>query len=192
VRPSLFPIHEADVPRNARAAMLLFLCAISFTGLGCHKRTVHAAPPIPTFQPPSDAAPPDQKPAPPPELSPTLKPPPPSLVVPPPNPTPVKPRPAPAEPPPTPKPDAPQISPQLTPEEQAEAERLTKKDIDTAENNLQVAYGKQLNATQHDLVEKVRGFLGQSREAIRASDWVRAKNLAQKARVLSVELVKSL
>jgi outer membrane biosynthesis protein TonB len=175
--------------------MLLFLCTISFAGAGCHKRTVQAAPPVSTPAPPTDTAPPpttEPKPTPPPETPPTPTPQPPSLVVPPPKPAPVKPHPAPVEPPPTPKPEPPQISPQLTPAEQAEAERLTKKDIDTAENNLQVAYGKLLNATQHDLVEKIRGFLGQSREAIRASDWVRAKNLAQKARVLSVELVNSL
>jgi hypothetical protein len=112
-------------------------------------------------------------------------------VVPPAKVDPPKSRPAPSEPV-APKPDAPQIAPQLTPAEQAAAEKQAKKDIDTAENNLQVAYGKQLNATQHDLVEKIRGFLGQSREALRTEDWTRAQSLAQKARVLSVELVNSL
>jgi hypothetical protein len=192
VKPNPIPIHDADISRNARAAILLFLSAISLADLGCHKRIVQAAPPTPIIQPPAETAQPDPKPVLPPDLSPTLKSPPASLVVPPPNPAPVRPHSTPVEPAPTPRPEAPQISPQLTPEELAEAERLTKKDIDTAENNLQVAYGKQLNTTQRDLVEKIRGFLGQSREAIRASDWVRAKNLAQKARVLSVELVKSL
>jgi outer membrane biosynthesis protein TonB len=196
VKPSPLPIRPAEFTRNARAAMLLLLCAISLVGLGCHKRTVQAAPPVSNPAPPSDTTPPpttEPKPTPPPETPPAPTPEPPTLVVPTPKPTPVKPHPTPVEPPPpTPKPDAPQISPQLTPAEQAEAERQTKKDIDTSENNLQVAYGKQLNATQHDLMEKIRGFLGQSREAIRASDWVRAKNLAQKARVLSVELLKSL
>jgi hypothetical protein len=57
---------------------------------------------------------------------------------------------------------------------------------------LQAAAGKKLNAAQKDLVEKINGFLGQAREAIVAGDWVRAKNLAEKARVLSDELVKSL
>ncbi len=61
-----------------------------------------------------------------------------------------------------------------------------------AEKNLQAAAGKQLNAAQKDLVEKINGFLGQAHEAIVAGDWVRAKNLAEKARVLSDELVKSL
>ncbi len=71
------------------------------------------------------------------------------------------------------------------------AERRTYEDINAAERNLQLAYGKQLNTAQHDLVEKIRGFLGQAREAIRAGDWVRARTLAQKAQVLSVELANS-
>lgn len=61
----------------------------------------------------------------------------------------------------------------------------------TAEKNLQAANGKSLNAAQKDLVEKIRGFLEQSHEAIVADDWVRAENLAEKARVLSLELAKS-
>jgi len=84
------------------------------------------------------------------------------------------------------------MSPQLSAEELATYQRLTNDDIDTAEKNLQRAFGRELSAAQHDLVEKIRGFLGQSREAIRESDWIRARNLAQKARVLSVDLVNSL
>lgn len=61
----------------------------------------------------------------------------------------------------------------------------------TAERNLQSASGKQLSAAQKDLVEKIRGFLNQSHEAIKSDDWVRAQSLAEKARVLSAELVKS-
>jgi len=41
-------------------------------------------------------------------------------------------------------------------------------------------------------VEKISGFLSQAHEAIIADDWVRAQNLAEKAGVLSSELVKSL
>ena len=60
-----------------------------------------------------------------------------------------------------------------------------------AEQNLQQASGKTLNAAQKDLTEKIRAFLAQAHEAILADDWVRAQNLAEKARVLSAELVKS-
>ncbi len=49
-----------------------------------------------------------------------------------------------------------------------------------------------MNASQNDLVAKIAGFLAQAHEAIRTGDWVRAQNLAQKAQVLSDELVKSL
>ena len=173
--------------RNRQTAIVLLFCAVTLGASGCKKRTVHAAPPVPAPAPPAEPAPatpapPEPKPEPQPEPAPA----PPPVVPPPAKPTPVKPRPDP------PKPAPPQISPGLSPEEQAAAERRTGEDINVAERNLQAAYGKQLSAAQHDLVEKIRGFLGQAREAIRASDWVRARNLAQKARVLSAELIQSL
>lgn len=96
-----------------------------------------------------------------------------------------------AKPKPEPEPQPPQIAPQLSPKAQAAAVRTTTDDIRVAERNLQTAYGRQLNASQSDLVEKVAGFLAQAHEAIRTGDWVRAQNLAQKAQVLSAELVKS-
>ena len=184
---------------GANCALVSLLCVLALTSSGCKKRTVHAAPPVVTTAPPAAepaatplaALPPtDTKPETPPETP--RAPEPSSPVATPPKPVPAKPRPTPPEPPPPAKPAPPQISPRLSPEEQAAAERHTNEDISTAERNLQVAYGKQLNSAQQDLVEKIRGFLGQAREAMRASDWVRARNLAQKAQVLSVELVKSL
>jgi hypothetical protein len=181
-----------DPTRKARAAFFLAACALCLATTGCHKQVAHASPPV--INPPTvpEVTPSDAKPVPPPSVPPpTTTSEPPTLVVPPARVEPPKSRPATPEPP-APKPDAPQIAPQLTPAEQAAAEKQARKDIDTAENNLQLAYGKQLNATQHDLVEKIRGFLGQSREALRAEDWTRAQNLAQKARVLSIELVNSL
>ena len=91
-----------------------------------------------------------------------------------------------------PRPTTPQLSPRMSPQEQAAAEKQTREDIGAAERNLRSALGRQLNPTQSDLVEKIRGFLRQAREAIRDSDWLRAKNLAQKAQVLSAELINSL
>lgn len=64
--------------------------------------------------------------------------------------------------------------------------------MSVAENNLQRSADKRLSAAQRDLVEKIQSFLSQSREASKAGDWARAQNLAQKARLLSVELVDSL
>jgi hypothetical protein len=90
-----------------------------------------------------------------------------------------------------PKPAAPLISPSLSASDLAAAKKTTTANITTAEKNLQQVNGKQLSASQKDLTEKIRGFLEQSHEAILADDWVRAQNLAEKARVLSTELVKS-
>jgi hypothetical protein len=114
-----------------------------------------------------------------------------------PPPVPAKRPPAPRRPPtetadPTPaKPAPPQISPQLSPRDLAATKKNTTTNITTAEQNLQLANGRQLSAAQNDLTEKIKGFLSQSHEAIMADDWVRAQNLAEKARVLSAELVKS-
>ena len=164
---------------------------------GCVKRRVQAAPPVivPTqAEEPVRAAPQlETMPSTPPESSP------PALVVPATKTPPARrgPRtepPANAQPePPLPAAAPPQISPRLSAQEQAEAERRTSEDISLAERNLLLAPdSKQLSVAQRDLVEKIRGFLAQAREAIRASDWVRARTLAQKARVLSIELVNSL
>jgi hypothetical protein len=87
---------------------------------------------------------------------------------------------------------APQISPQLSPTDQAAFERKTGEDISLAEKNLQQTNGKQLSAAQLDLTEKIRSFLSQSREASKDGEWARAQNLAQKARLLSAELINSL
>lgn len=176
---------------SRQTAILLLLCALALGVSGCKKRRVHAAPPVVVAPPPAEPAPqpapPDIKSEPPPDMPPATEPAAPAV---PPKPAPAKPRAAPEPAPPKPAP--PQLSPRLSSEEQAAAERRTNDDIRAAERNLQVAYGKQLNVAQNDLVEKIRGFLGQAHEATRASDWVRAQNLAQKARVLSVELVNSL
>jgi hypothetical protein len=89
-------------------------------------------------------------------------------------------------------PPALQISPQLSPGDQANFERSTNDDLSISDRNLQQASGRQLSAAQQDLVEKIRSFTGQARDAGKGGDWTRAQNLAQKARLLSVELVNSL
>ncbi len=90
-----------------------------------------------------------------------------------------------------PKPEPPRISPQYSPEEEARFRRQTTASIAKAERNLQRMNGRKLNATQSDMVEKIRGFLSQAQEAIQANDWFRAQNLASKAEVLSEELIRS-
>lgn len=83
------------------------------------------------------------------------------------------------------------MNPSLSPTEQAELERTTRDAIAQAERNLQSVSGRTLNAARADIAEKVRSFLAQAREAVRDEDWPRARNLAEKARVLSTELVNS-
>ncbi len=90
------------------------------------------------------------------------------------------------------RPPAPQISPQLSPDDAATYQRKTGDDISVAESNLQQTSGRQLNAAQTDLADKIRSFLAQSRDASKDGDWARAQNLAQKARLLSIELINSL
>jgi hypothetical protein len=180
-----------------RALILLFSLAVPGIA-GCQRNYVRNTPPSVATPPPSTvaAAQPPEILTPIPEPRPVaplqpLPPPPPDIPVP----TPPMPRPVvvPAAPQPArPKGEAPLISPQMTPADLAEAKRQTNGDIRVSEGNLQLAYGKTLDAAQRDLADKVRGFLEQAHDAINANDWVRARNLAQKARILSAELTKSL
>jgi hypothetical protein len=189
----------SGIPMNSRHrfvfAFLLGLAVIA--GAGCRRNIVRAEPPSVTLPPkveplpaPAPEPPPavaESTPAPVPEPGAT----PPAPVNVSPESEPARPRPAPAE---TPRPKAeppPQIAPQLSPRQQAEATRSTNDDIRVAERNLQQASGKQLKPSQKDLVDKIQGFLSQAQEAIRADDWVRAQNLAHKAQVLSIELNRS-
>lgn len=87
---------------------------------------------------------------------------------------------------------APQISPQISPTDQSMYAKRTADDIAAAESNLQQTSGKHLNAAQQDLADKIRSFVAQSRDASKGGDWDRAQNLAQKARLLSNELLHSL
>ena len=183
--------------RLTRYILVALLCLAASGLSGCRRNIVRAAPPSVTTPPNTEPFPQptvvNQQPAPasaePPELKSPAQPVPAVADQP-------RPR-APVEaeaaaPKPEPEPEPIQIAPQLSAKDQAAAVRITTDDIRIAERNLQVAYGRQLNASQSDLVGKIAGFLSQAHEAIRTGDWVRAQNLAQKAQVLSVELVKSL
>jgi len=180
-----------------RRAELLVLHAAALGVTGCaHKRIVSAAPPSVSSPPPVEA--PLSPPTIPPAAQPTAEPPP---AVPAPTPPaaatklPAAPRPRPPQPevaePAPPKPAPPQISPQLSAKDLAAAKNNTTSNITAAEKNLHQADGRQLNAAQKDLAGKISAFLGQAHEAILSDDWVRAQNLAEKASVLSAELVKS-
>lgn len=190
-------------------AAALFAAGLCLFGTSCAKKTVQAAAPAPaapapsaelerpmTIAPDTTATPPSEPVSPPPPVSADSSTPPPVPV--PKTKPPRPPKPSTSEPPTEPPadqpahPPAPQISPQLSAGDQAAYERRTSEDISAAEKNLQQAAGKQLSAAQHDLYEKIQSFLAQSRDASKAGDLARAQNLAQKARLLSVELVNSL
>jgi type IV secretory pathway VirB10-like protein len=178
--------------------LFALLCAAALGMAGCAtRRIVRAAPPSVSTPPPEETTP-TLTPTAPPPAEPTMEPTPvtaPPIPLPGPAvpPAPPRPRPAPAETaePAPPKPAPPQISPQLSARDLQSAKINTTSNITTAEKNLHMADGKQLTAAQKDLTEKIRGFLAQAHEAILTDDWVRALNLAEKARVLSDELVKS-
>jgi len=185
------------LPSVAFAGLLL---AAAFALGGCQRNIVKAAPP--SVSTPPESVPPPATPPPPAPTTPvpaSEPKPQPQPSTPPANanPAPVRPKPAPstgpAPPAPQePKPQAPEIAPELSPQQLSADEQRTTVDIQAAEKNLQLASGRQLNAAQEDLVEKVRGFLSQAHDAVREGDWVRASNLAHKAHILSDELVKSL
>ena len=193
-------------PSDARLTAALLACAFSFAAGGCAHKSVHAAAPaaaapVPAearpmnTAPDTDASPPAEAVATPPALPTSVAPPPAAVTIQPPKPAaprrPAEDQPADTESEQPAHPPAPQISPQLSPSDQATYQRKTGDDTATTEKNLRETSGKQLNAAQQDLVGKIRSFLSQSRDASKDGDWARAQNLAQKARLLSDELINS-
>lgn len=193
-------------PMNRRVVFLAIALGASLAGEGCARRNVHAAAPVAaapvpvatnrpmTTAPDTDAQPPLEAAAAPPTVTATPAPPlavdiPAAEPSPPRKPISVAPLEASTEH--GAHPPAPQISPQLSAGDQASYERKTGEDIAAAEKNLQSAKGRQLSAAQQDLFDKIRSFLAQSHDASKGGDWARAQNLAQKARLLSAELVSS-
>jgi hypothetical protein len=194
---------------EARVVAALIAGSFSLAVSGCARQQVHAAAPVAAAPAPStadtqrpmniapdtNASPPAEAMAPPPTIPDAVTAPPAVIVSHPKPARPSRPVAEPANDPPADQPAhpaAPQISPQISPEEQANYERKTKEDLAIAEQNLQQASGRKTSAAQDDLKEKISRFMEQSRDAIKSGDLARAQNLAQKARLLSVELVESL
>jgi hypothetical protein len=201
--------------RNKKATALFVLLAngLALATTGCEQKTVKAAVPVAStpmpqpldskpltnVAPDTTATPPEvveanvPPPAPPPSsAAPLAVTSPPTKPAPPPRKQTSEPQTAEASAEQSVRPPAPLISPQLSANDQATYDRKTDEDVSVAESNLQRSADKRLSAAQRDLVEKIQSFLSQSREASKAGDWARAQNLAQKARLLSVELVDSL
>lgn len=191
---------------DIRTCVFLLAAGLSLTAAGCARNSTHAASPTAapiagdvassrpmTTAPDTDATPPVETAVTPPVISgpesqpqaaiPAAKPPAPRKPAAEQAPTDAASEPA--------RPTAPLISPQLSASDQAAYQRRTGLDASAAEKNLQAAAGRQLSASQQDLVEKIRSFLSDSRDASKDGDWARAQTLAQKARLLSAELIAS-
>jgi len=63
--------------------------------------------------------------------------------------------------------------------------------LGTTDANLKQIAGRQLSATQQDMVNQIRQFVDQSKAAEVDGELERARTLAWKAQVLSEELVKA-
>jgi outer membrane biosynthesis protein TonB len=195
-------------PIDARIFLVVLVCAVSIGAGGCGQKSVHAAAPVAAapaaaaaerpmnIAPDTDATPPTEIVEAAPTLPATATPPPPAVTLSAPKPAPPR-RPASDSAPAEAQSEqathapVPQIAPQLSPGDQASYQHKTEDDLSAAEKNLAETDGKQLNAAQRDLVGKIRSFASQSRDASKGGDWVRAQNLAQKARLLSAELINS-
>ncbi|MGA9882751.1 MAG: hypothetical protein WBQ34_03425 [Candidatus Acidiferrales bacterium] len=191
-----------------RMPLILLACALSLGAAGCAHERVRAAVPVTTtpiapsqetdrpmtIAPDTDATPPAEAEAAPPAIPSASTPPAPVVIAPTNPPAPRrKQEEHPAESGQQPAAHAaPQISPQISPTDQSLYARKTADDITAAERNLQQTNGKRLSAAQQDLADKIRSFVSQSRDASKGGDWDRAQNLAQKARLLSNELLNSL
>ena len=90
------------------------------------------------------------------------------------------------------KPVDPIIVPELSADQLNSAKSETEHSLEIAEWNLSQTQGKKLNLAQEDVASKIRGFMETARDAMKNSDWQRAKNQAKKAEVLSHELVANL
>lgn len=187
-------------PKLALSVVGLFVFAVSLSVLcaGCSRNNVRAAapvtvPPIPPSPVPSKdtSKSPASIPAPaaPAPENPGSNATSPALNSPPGSPK----KPATATPPSsdTERPAAPQISPQISASAQSQLQQQANQYVATATENLHRADNRELNTTQKDMVDKIRSFLNQAQQAIQASDWERAKNLSQKAYLVSLDLIKT-
>lgn len=69
-------------------------------------------------------------------------------------------------------------------------QRSTEQLTAAIEENLKQIAGRQLTASQQDMVTQIKQFTDQSKSAIAAGDSERGHNLAEKAHLLSEELLK--
>lgn len=196
--PRIWPMRRMLKRATTAIGMCVVAASLSLFCSGCTHNKVHAAAPVTVPPvPPSPVPAQDTTKSPASIPAPTTPAPanPVSATSPPPlNPKPDNPkRPVTTPPPSEPeRPAAPQISPQISPSDQSQLQQQANQFAATAQQNLHHADGRDLNDAQKDMVDKIRGFLDQAQQAIQTSDWERAKNLSQKAYLLSLDLLKTL
>jgi outer membrane biosynthesis protein TonB len=189
--------------RTSSFTLRVMVFGMALLSAGCVRHRTVALPPTtqapqptqPATIPPVEITKPAEAPPPATTTQPVTQTPPqtPPATTTPPADAPPKPDVVPKKPAPEPsRPPAPQISPQMSPGDEAELQKQTNQYVADAEKNLHHADGRDLNVIQRDMVEKIHGFLGQARDAMKTPDWTRARNLSQKAFLLSVELANSL
>lgn len=82
-----------------------------------------------------------------------------------------------------------QLSPDLQPSQAIETRQSTAALLDATDSNLK-GLTRQLTAEEQATVEQIRTYMAQSRSATTEGDLIRARNLAEKAHLLSEALVK--
>lgn len=78
--------------------------------------------------------------------------------------------------------------PSLSPEQQSQ-QAATEQLLQTTESAIK-GITRQLSKEDQAILAQIKDFVSQSRDAMKGNDFVRARNLAQKAHLLSDELVK--
>lgn len=196
-RPRIWPMRRTLKLASSALSTCVVAASLSLFCAGCSQHKVHAAapvavPPVPPSPIPTqdNSKSPASIPAPttPAPANPATNGSSPNLNSTPDNPK----KPATSPPPSEPeRPAAPQISPQISASDESQLQQQANRYVATASENLHRSDGRDLNATQKDMVDKIRGFLDQAQQAIQTSDWERAKNLSQKAYLLSLDLIKT-
>jgi outer membrane biosynthesis protein TonB len=83
-----------------------------------------------------------------------------------------------------------QIAPSLTEEQASHQRQNTTQLLASTDANLKKISGRQLSASQQDVVKQIHTYIEQAKAAEEAGDLQRARNLAFKAHLLSDELLK--
>jgi len=83
-----------------------------------------------------------------------------------------------------------QLSPGITQQQAAQQRQRIQQALASTDSNLQKLSGTQLTPDKQETVGQIRKFMEQSKEASKSGDLQRAENLAQKAQLLSKDLVK--